>query len=103
AADLADRRLALAAYFRDSVLPVLTPLAIDTSRPFPLLSSLSLNLALRLEAPPGERARLAGVQVPQVLTRLVQLADSETLSFVLLEEVISAHLPNLFPGQAILE
>ena len=97
------REAALGTFFREQVLPVLPPLAIDTSRPFPLLSSLSLNLALRLEAPPGEPARLAVVQVPQVLTRLVQLADSETLSFVLLEDVISAHLPSLFPGQAILE
>ena len=46
---------ALGRYFRDAVLPVLTPLAIDVSRPFPLLSSLSLNLALLLDPAPGER------------------------------------------------
>ena len=97
------REAAIGTFFREQVLPVLTPLAIDTSRPFPLLSSLSLNLALRLDAPPGEPTRLAVVQVPQVLTRLVQLADAEALSFVLLEDIISAHLPSLFPGQAILE
>ena len=48
--------MALGAFFRDAVLPVLTPLAIDVSRPFPLLSSLSLNLALRLERRAGENA-----------------------------------------------
>ena len=64
--------LGLSAYFRDSVLPVLTPLAIDEARPFPLLASLSLNLALILErSEPDEPQRLAIVQVPGGLTRLV--------------------------------
>ena len=59
------RQASLTAFFRDEILPVLTPLAIDISRPFPLLSSLSLNLALLLEPTaddPGRR--LAIVQVP---------------------------------------
>jgi polyphosphate kinase len=97
-------QVALSAFFREQLLPVLTPLAIDLPRPFPLLSSLSLNLALRLDAAPGETARrLAIVQVPPALTRLVQLAESGGVSFVLLEEIISAHLPSLFPGQPILD
>jgi polyphosphate kinase len=97
-------QVALAAFFREQVFPVLTPLAIDMPRPFPLLSSLSLNLALRLDAMPGETVcRLAIVQVPPGLTRLVHLAESGALSVVLLEEIISAHLPSLFPGQPILE
>ena len=98
------RRAALAGYFREAVLPVLTPLAIDVSRPFPLLSSLSLNLALLLEAPPDEPVRrLAIVQVPARLARLVQVAGGEGYTYVLLEEVIRAHLGLLFPGQVILE
>src|SRR5262249_39271264 len=52
----AHQQRSLAEYFRESVLPVLTPLAIDAARPFPLLSSLSLNLALRLQPPPGAAA-----------------------------------------------
>ncbi|HEV3057563.1 MAG TPA: polyphosphate kinase 1 [Vicinamibacterales bacterium] len=104
-------QLALATFFNEHVLPVLTPLAIDMSRPFPLLSSLSLNLALRLDAPPGagapggekEAPRVAIVQVPPGLTRLVQITEPGSLNFVLLEEVISAHLSRLFPGQPILE
>jgi polyphosphate kinase len=99
-----SHQAALGTFFREQVLPVLTPLAIDMSRPFPLLSSLSLNLALRLDAAPGETGcRLAIVQVPPGLTRLVQLAEPGTFSFVLLEAIISAHLPSLFPGQPILE
>jgi polyphosphate kinase len=89
-------------FFRSEVLPVLTPLAIDASRPFPLLSSLSLNLALRLDAEPGaSQPRLAIVQVPAGLTRLVKIGEPGT--FVLLEEVIESHLALLFPGQRILE
>ena len=91
-------------FFNDAILPVLTPLAIDVSRPFPLLSSLSLNLALRLEPAPGESApRLAIVQVPPRLSRLVPLSGADGHAFVLLEDVIRAHLDRLFPGQTILE
>ena len=102
--ELADRQLALGAYFRDSVLPVLTPLAIDESRPFPLLASLSLNIALRLESTTESgRVRLAIVQVPAGLPRLIPLADMAGHAFVLLEEVIREHLPQLFPGHRLLE
>ena len=98
----AGRRVALGDYFRDEILPVLTPLAIDASRPFPLLSSLSLNLALRLDAAPNRtEQRLAIVQVPAGLPRLVPLGEPG--AFMLLEEIISAHVSLLFPGQPILE
>jgi polyphosphate kinase len=81
---------------------VLTPLAIDGARPFPLLASLSLNLALRLAPVDGQSGhRLAIVQVPSGLTRLVPLGAAGT--FVLLEDVIAAHLAQLFPGQQIVE
>ena len=104
-ADLDDvRREALAAYFRDDVLPVLTPLAVDTSRPFPMLSSLSVNLALRL-APAGEGLadRIAVVQVPSGLPRLVRVAGGEGVTFVVLDDVIREGLDSLFPGQVVLE
>jgi len=95
---------ALSAYFRDEVLPVLTPLAIDMSRPFPLLTSLSLNLALRLPPSASETdPRIAIVQVPQGLTRLVPVAASDRCEFILLEDIIKEHLSDLFPGQTIVE
>jgi polyphosphate kinase len=99
------KRAALGTFFREAVLPVLTPLAIDVSRPFPLLSSLSLNLALLLEPAPGEdERRFAIVQVPAGLTRLVEVAGSEGgYTFVLLEDVIRTHIAQLFPGQTISE
>ena len=96
------QQVALKGVFCEEILPVLTPLAIDASRPFPLLASLSLNLALLLAPAPGEdEPRLAIVQVPPRLARLVPVGDPG--AFVLLEEVISAHVALLFPGQPILE
>ena len=98
------QQAAVAAYFRDEVLPALTPLAIDVSRPFPLLSSLSLNLALRLTpAEPDEPPRLAVVQVPSRLPRLVRVAGGEGATFVPLEDVIRGGFDALFPGQTVLE
>jgi polyphosphate kinase len=99
-----DRRASLAPFFRESVLPVLTPLAIDVLRPFPRLSSLSLNLAVLLEATSEDSPhRLAVVQVPPGLQRLVQVGDAGAASFVLLEDLIRLHLSQLFQGQRILE
>jgi polyphosphate kinase len=99
-----SQRAAVATYFRENVLPALTPLAIDVSRPFPMLSSLSLNVAVWLAPPPGgEQRRLAIVQVPAKLPRLVSVATPAAATFVFLEDVIRAHLDALFPGQPILE
>ncbi|MEO8258681.1 MAG: polyphosphate kinase 1 [Acidobacteriota bacterium] len=98
----ASQQVALSGLFRDEILPVLTPLAIDASRPFPLLASLSLNLALLLEAAPDEiDPRLAVVQVPPGLARLVPVGEGG--AFVLLEAIVSAQVALLFPGQTILE
>lgn len=104
-ADLDEvRRSALAAFFRDEVLPVLTPLAIDTARPFPMLSSLSVNIAVRLApAEEGLADRIAVVQVPSGLPRLVRVAGGEGVTFVLLDDVIRAGFDALFPGQTVLE
>jgi polyphosphate kinase len=95
----------LTANFKDSVLPVLTPLAIDVARPFPLLASLSLNLALCLEpATEDGDSRQAIVQLPAGLNRLVRVVDpGAAVAFVLLEDVIREHLSLLFPGQRIQE
>jgi polyphosphate kinase len=71
---------------------------------FPLLSSLSLNVAVLLGAAPAESDhRLAIVQVPAGLARLVRIAGADSAAFVPLEEIIRAHLPQLFPGQTILQ
>jgi polyphosphate kinase len=95
---------ALAAYFRDEVLPVLTPLAVDVTRSFPLLSSLSLNLAVLMDGTEDHPApRLAIVQVPAGLPRLVPIDGRDRTALVALENVIRAHLRELFPGQVLRE
>jgi polyphosphate kinase len=103
--ELGDARSGtLRQFFRDAILPVLTPLAIDVSRPFPLLSSLSLNLAVLLAPAKGDGThRLAIVQVPPGLTRVVEVATADGYACVLLEDLIRAHLGLLFPGQGIVE
>ena len=97
-------RTAIDAYFQSEVLPALTPLAIDVERPFPMLSSLSLNLAFWLSGTATEpTGRLAVVQVPAGIPRLVRLAGSDGATFVWLEDVIRAESAALFPGQEVLE
>src|SRR5262245_16897766 len=97
-------RTGITAYFRDEVLPALTPLAIDSARPFPILASLTLNIAFRLApAAEGDSPRLAVVQVPARLPRLVRVGGAGPNRFVLLDEVIRAEFQALFPGQTLLE
>jgi polyphosphate kinase len=98
------RRAGLGRYFQAEVLPALTPLAIDVSRPFPRLLNLSLNLALLLAPAEGDaEPRLAVVQVPSGLRRLVRPAGGDGPTYVLLEDIIRAELASLFPGQTVLE
>src|SRR3954467_1564313 len=86
--------------FEQQVYPVLTPLAVDPAHPFPYISGLSLNLAVVLRDRDTDREHFARVKVPPLLPRYVQVSDSH---FVLLEDVIAAHLPDLFPGLDVLE
>lgn len=81
-------------YFENVLFPVLTPLAVDRSRPFPMLANKSLNLGIRLKKE-GEIA-FAVVQVPSILPRIVELPCSEGRCFTMLETIISGHLNALF-------
>ncbi len=87
-------------YFDQDVFPVLTPMAVDPGRPFPLILNRSLNIGLFLERE-GHEPVFATVQVPSVLPRLVPLEPGKN-TFALLEDVISLFLPELFPRQKIL-
>ena len=86
--------------FDERVYPVLTPLAVDPAHPFPYISGLSLNLAVVLQDRETGREHFARVKVPPVLPRYIQVNEAR---FVLLEDVIAAHLPDLFPGLDVLE
>ena len=88
-------------YFWREVFPVLTPIALDPGHPFPHLRNKSLNLAVRFgPASPGARLRYGVVPVPSVLPRLVEVPDHGRC-FVLLEDVITRHVAQLFPGMPI--
>jgi polyphosphate kinase len=85
--------------FEQRVFPVLTPLAVDPGHPFPYISNLSLNLAVSLRDPLTGETRFARVKVPDLLPRFVVMPDGER--FVALEQVIAAHLDQLFPGMEV--
>lgn len=90
-------------YFRHTVYPVVTPLAVDSSHPFPFLSSRSLNLAVLLARPKGEE-QFAVIQVPAMLPRLVEVpGQGKKRNFVFLEDVIRTHCQDLFKGYKIKE
>lgn len=86
-------------YFEENVYPVLTPMAVDSSRPFPLIRNKSLNLGA-LVTKKGEKKELefATVQVPSVLSRIVPIPsdDAQIKTVILLEEVIERNISKLF-------
>ncbi|MEZ5115996.1 MAG: RNA degradosome polyphosphate kinase [Candidatus Nanopelagicales bacterium] len=86
--------------FRERVFPVLTPLAVDPSHPFPYISGLSLNLAVVVRNPATGTELFARVKVPPLLDRFIHLGHER---FVPLEDVIAAHLGELFPGMEVLQ
>ncbi|MHB8288840.1 MAG: RNA degradosome polyphosphate kinase [Acidimicrobiales bacterium] len=96
--DEADRSY-LAEVFEARIFPVLTPLAVDPSHPFPYISNLSLNLAVMVADPVTGEQRFARVKVPPLLPRFVAMPDGVRL--VPLEQVIAAHLDSLFPRMTI--
>lgn len=84
-------------YFADNVYPVLTPMAVDSSRPFPLIRNRSLNLGALMKKKNGEgELEFATVQVPSVLSRIVAIPDAKVTKVILLEEVIERNIHKLF-------
>jgi len=87
--------------FRSKIFPVLTPLAVDPSHPFPYISGLSLNLAVVVVHPETSEELFARVKVPSNIPRFVETGKAGSRRFVTLEEVITANLSELFPGMEI--
>ena len=105
-----EERDKLTRYFRYRVYPVLTPLAVDPSHPFPYISGLSLNLAVMLRNPRSGKNHFARIKLPDSLPRFVQVPGREltnakprNLALIPLEEVVAYHLDHLFPGMEIVE
>ncbi len=106
---LEDEQQSLRDYFLEKVFPILTPLAVDQSHPFPYISPLSLNLGLIVGAPEGHspadpkqkhEPRFVRIKVPSVVPRLVPVGRLGS-KFVLLEDLIEANSDSLFPGMVI--
>ena len=123
-----EQRTYLHEYFESQVFPVLTPLAVDPSHPFPYISNLSLSLVVVIKDPETQEEHVARLKVPEMLSRFVQLPTetypTPSVSFeaslegthsnaeksvpavwagVPLEQVIAHNLESLFPGMQILE
>ena len=106
-----DQQERLTRYFRHQIYPVLTPLAVDPSHPFPYIAGLSLNLAVILRNPRSGKEHFARIKVPDSLPRLVQVPGRELdaadkaagCAVIPLEVVVGQHLDHLFPGMDILE
>lgn len=106
----------LSSYFRHRVFPVLTPLAVDPSHPFPYISGLSLNIAVVLTNPVSGKRHFARIRVPETLPRLINIETvlrdgrpeqhirrENGATFITIEDLIIAHLDHLFPGVEVHE
>ena len=109
-ADLTNaQRARLSDYFSAQVFPVLTPLAVDPAHPFPYISGLSLNLAVTVRDPQERTDRFARVKVPNNVPRLVRVdpdpssGGSDEVTFLPIEDLIAAHLGQLFNGMEVAE
>jgi polyphosphate kinase len=101
-----EEKRGLSEYFMKNIFLVLTPQAVDPSRPFPYISNLSLNIGLTVESNPddtlagtplGNQVRFVRIKVPPVVPRLIPVAK-DPMKFALTEEVIEANIHKLFPN-----
>jgi polyphosphate kinase len=93
-------RDALSELFRQRIYPVLTPLVVDPAHPFPFISGLSLNLAVIIADPGTDNTMFARVKVPPLLPRFLAVSQNR---YVPIEDVIAAHMADLFGGAEVIE
>ncbi|MGL6344112.1 MAG: RNA degradosome polyphosphate kinase, partial [Waterburya sp.] len=107
-----EQRAYINQFFEDYIFPVLTPLAVDPSHPFPYISNLSLNLAVVLKDPTLNKELFARVKIPKVLSRFVTLPEElrqrhkgkpGVWTGIPIEQIVTHNLEYLFPGMNILE
>ncbi len=89
-------------YYNEVIYPVLTPMAVDASRPFPFLANKTQNLAVELVKADGEHS-MGLIQVPSVLDRILEIPSDAKRTFVFLEDIIASHCQELFKGCQILD
>lgn len=90
-------------FFRDKIFSVLTPMAVDPGHPFPLISNLSMSLAISLKSPSDEESLFARIKIPEVFPTWIRIPNTPigTERFVSLVEIIIQHLDLLFPRMTI--
>ena len=93
-----DERDHLKDYYNQRIFPVLTPLVVDPSHPFPYISGLSLSIGINIESSDDFDISFARVKVPSNLPRFIRTSDTSKFRFVLIDELIAEHLSELFPG-----
>ena len=93
-----DERDHLKEYYNNRIFPVLTPLVVDPSHPFPYISGLSLSIGINIESTDDYDISFARVKVPSNLPRFIRTSDTTKIRFVLIDELIAEHLSELFPG-----
>ena len=93
-----EDRVKLESYFAENVYPILTPLAVDPGHPFPMISNLSLNIAVTVKDESSGEVRSARIKVPSSLPRFIKASEGV---YVRLEELIIANLSALFPGMSV--
>jgi polyphosphate kinase len=93
-----NEKKAVEEYFEETLFPILTPTAIDNSRPFPLLQNKSLNIIVELKK---DKDRYSFVQVPSIVERMFRLPGRDKYRFILIEEIIKEFIGTLFEGYSI--
>lgn len=98
-----NQKSELQKYFREQVYPVLTPLAVDPTHPFPQLKGLGLNLLAEVRKPYQNESKVAVVHIPSTLPRFIPLEnESGKTDFILIEDLIREHIGHLFPNMKVL-
>jgi polyphosphate kinase len=98
-----EQKAELRVYFKEKVFPILTPLAVDPSHPFPQLRNLGLNLLVELRDPNNKKERkIAVLPLPGLLNRFIPLAGKNKADCLLLEDLVAPHLDLLFPNMVII-
>ena len=102
--DLNERQCDMAErYFRSTIYPILTPMAIDSSRPFPLLNNRTINIIIELTERNKNETSKAVLQIPTVVSRIINLdTENDKQQFIMLEELIIEHIEDLFEGYEVL-
>ena len=97
-----EQQVPLHEWFRAQLFPVLTPLAVDPAHPFPYISGLSLNLAVLVRDPDTGNEHFARVKIPNNVKRFLEVTADGAVAYLPLEELIGAHLQQLFPGLEVI-